>query len=74
MDDPGVLHLEPSDFIFVHNRLLHSQFVDVSSLSDSMVVYECCPGYMKLEGMRGCPAGEGLNPETPCGPRPLLST
>lgn len=23
----------------------------------SMVVYECCPGYMKLEGMKGCPAG-----------------
>jgi len=22
----------------------------------TMVVYECCPGYMKLEGMRGCPA------------------
>lgn len=22
----------------------------------AMVVYECCPGYMKLEGMRGCPA------------------
>uniref|UniRef100_A0A4W5MES4 EMI domain-containing protein n=1 Tax=Hucho hucho TaxID=62062 RepID=A0A4W5MES4_9TELE len=23
----------------------------------AMVVYECCPGYMKLEGMQGCPAG-----------------
>ncbi|XP_077447618.1 periostin-like isoform X1 [Stigmatopora argus] len=22
----------------------------------AMVVYECCPGYMGLEGMRGCPA------------------
>ncbi|XP_029924609.1 periostin isoform X3 [Myripristis murdjan] len=22
----------------------------------AMVLYECCPGYMKLEGMRGCPA------------------
>ncbi|KAM9846831.1 periostin-like isoform 2-T2 [Aulostomus maculatus] len=22
----------------------------------AMVIYECCPGYMKLEGMRGCPA------------------
>lgn len=22
----------------------------------TMVVYECCPGYMMLEGMRGCPA------------------
>ncbi|KAM6907512.1 periostin-like [Xenentodon cancila] len=22
----------------------------------AVVVYECCPGYMKLEGMRGCPA------------------
>ncbi|XP_038860970.1 periostin-like isoform X1 [Salvelinus namaycush] len=22
----------------------------------AMVVYECCPGYMKLEGMKGCPA------------------
>ncbi|XP_028277746.1 periostin isoform X2 [Parambassis ranga] len=22
----------------------------------AMVVYECCPGYMKLEGLRGCPA------------------
>nr|XP_046186707.1 periostin-like [Oncorhynchus gorbuscha] len=22
----------------------------------TMVVYECCPGYMKLEGMKGCPA------------------
>ncbi|XP_063059480.1 periostin isoform X2 [Engraulis encrasicolus] len=22
----------------------------------TMVLYECCPGYMKLEGMRGCPA------------------
>nr|XP_015817112.2 periostin [Nothobranchius furzeri] len=22
----------------------------------ALVVYECCPGYMKLEGMRGCPA------------------
>ncbi|XP_070839139.1 periostin-like isoform X1 [Chaetodon trifascialis] len=21
-----------------------------------VVLYECCPGYMKLEGMRGCPA------------------
>lgn len=21
------------------------------------VLYECCPGYMKMEGMRGCPAG-----------------
>lgn len=21
------------------------------------VLYECCPGYMKLEGMHGCPAG-----------------
>ena len=21
------------------------------------VLYECCPGYMKLEGMKGCPAG-----------------
>lgn len=23
-----------------------------------MVLYECCPGYMKLEGKRGCPAGQ----------------
>uniref|UniRef100_A0A3B4BK17 FAS1 domain-containing protein n=1 Tax=Periophthalmus magnuspinnatus TaxID=409849 RepID=A0A3B4BK17_9GOBI len=23
---------------------------------DPMVVYECCPGYMELEGMKGCPA------------------
>ncbi|XP_062288865.1 periostin-like isoform X2 [Scomber scombrus] len=22
----------------------------------TMVLYECCPGYMKLEGMKGCPA------------------
>ncbi|XP_076606879.1 periostin-like isoform X1 [Chaetodon auriga] len=22
----------------------------------AVVLYECCPGYMKLEGMRGCPA------------------
>ncbi|KAJ0004566.1 hypothetical protein NQD34_010780 [Periophthalmus magnuspinnatus] len=22
----------------------------------AMVVYECCPGYMELEGMKGCPA------------------
>ncbi|XP_051904037.1 periostin-like isoform X2 [Hippocampus zosterae] len=22
----------------------------------AMVVYECCPGYMKMEGMKGCPA------------------
>uniref|UniRef100_A0A8C6MDE6 Periostin n=1 Tax=Nothobranchius furzeri TaxID=105023 RepID=A0A8C6MDE6_NOTFU len=22
----------------------------------ALIVYECCPGYMKLEGMRGCPA------------------
>ncbi|XP_068601285.1 periostin, osteoblast specific factor b [Brachionichthys hirsutus] len=22
----------------------------------AMVLYECCPGYMKLEGLRGCPA------------------
>ncbi|XP_049895902.1 periostin isoform X2 [Epinephelus moara] len=22
----------------------------------TMVLYECCPGYIKLEGMRGCPA------------------
>ncbi|XP_057177052.1 periostin isoform X2 [Triplophysa rosa] len=22
----------------------------------AMVLYECCPGYMKLDGMRGCPA------------------
>ncbi|XP_037604666.1 periostin-like isoform X1 [Sebastes umbrosus] len=22
----------------------------------TLVLYECCPGYMKLEGMRGCPA------------------
>ncbi|XP_041725169.2 periostin isoform X1 [Coregonus clupeaformis] len=22
----------------------------------TVVVYECCPGYMKLEGMQGCPA------------------
>uniref|UniRef100_UPI003AAF0208 periostin-like isoform X2 n=1 Tax=Centroberyx gerrardi TaxID=166262 RepID=UPI003AAF0208 len=22
----------------------------------AMVLYECCPGYMKLEGMKGCPA------------------
>ncbi|XP_068173301.1 periostin, osteoblast specific factor b isoform X2 [Antennarius striatus] len=22
----------------------------------AMVLYECCPGYMKMEGMRGCPA------------------
>ncbi|XP_057676596.1 periostin-like isoform X2 [Corythoichthys intestinalis] len=22
----------------------------------AMVVYECCPGYMSLEGMKGCPA------------------
>ncbi|XP_061659165.1 periostin-like isoform X2 [Syngnathoides biaculeatus] len=22
----------------------------------AMVVYECCPGYMRLEGMKGCPA------------------
>lgn len=21
------------------------------------VLYECCPGYMKLEAMPGCPAG-----------------
>jgi len=21
------------------------------------VLYECCPGYMKMEGMHGCPAG-----------------
>lgn len=21
------------------------------------VLYECCPGYMKLDGLRGCPAG-----------------
>lgn len=24
----------------------------------SLVLYECCPGYIKLEGMRGCPAGK----------------
>ncbi|XP_061659167.1 periostin-like isoform X4 [Syngnathoides biaculeatus] len=24
--------------------------------TNSMVVYECCPGYMRLEGMKGCPA------------------
>lgn len=22
-----------------------------------MILYECCPGYMKLDGKRGCPAG-----------------
>ncbi|XP_069576801.1 periostin isoform X2 [Brachyistius frenatus] len=22
----------------------------------ALVLYECCPGYMKMEGMRGCPA------------------
>ncbi|KAG1928460.1 periostin [Pimephales promelas] len=22
----------------------------------AMILYECCPGYMKLDGMRGCPA------------------
>uniref|UniRef100_A0A3Q2ZAI8 Periostin n=1 Tax=Hippocampus comes TaxID=109280 RepID=A0A3Q2ZAI8_HIPCM len=22
----------------------------------AMVVYECCPGYMRMEGMKGCPA------------------
>ena len=21
------------------------------------VLYECCPGYMRMEGMKGCPAG-----------------
>uniref|UniRef100_A0A673XWL4 Periostin-like n=1 Tax=Salmo trutta TaxID=8032 RepID=A0A673XWL4_SALTR len=28
----------------------------VSCVFSRMVVYECCPGYMKLEGMKGCPA------------------
>ena len=23
----------------------------------STVLYECCPGYMRMEGMKGCPAG-----------------
>lgn len=22
------------------------------------VLYECCPGYMRMEGMKGCPAGK----------------
>lgn len=30
------------------------------------VLYECCPGYMKLEGMHGCPAGM-LHKEQQCG-------
>lgn len=24
------------------------------------VLYECCPGYMRMEGMKGCPAGKIL--------------
>lgn len=35
-------------------------------LFDSLVVYECCPGYMKLEGMRGCPAGTRGHPIINC--------
>ena len=30
------------------------------------VLYECCPGYMKLEGMHGCPAGI-LHKKQQCG-------
>uniref|UniRef100_A0A8C8A2D0 Periostin n=1 Tax=Oryzias sinensis TaxID=183150 RepID=A0A8C8A2D0_9TELE len=26
------------------------------------VLYECCPGYIKLDGMRGCPAGTSFTP------------
>uniref|UniRef100_A0A665VE75 Periostin, osteoblast specific factor a n=1 Tax=Echeneis naucrates TaxID=173247 RepID=A0A665VE75_ECHNA len=26
------------------------------SICGKKVIYECCPGYMKLEGMKGCPA------------------
>uniref|UniRef100_A0AAR2LM10 FAS1 domain-containing protein n=1 Tax=Pygocentrus nattereri TaxID=42514 RepID=A0AAR2LM10_PYGNA len=31
-------------------------FSTLLRLSDLVVLYECCPGYMKLEGMLGCPA------------------
>ena len=30
------------------------------SISHRTVLYECCPGYMKMDGMRGCPAGTNL--------------
>lgn len=35
-------------------------------LFQSLVLYECCPGYMKLEGMRGCPAGRWQHFTIPC--------
>jgi len=30
------------------------------SVPHRTVLYECCPGYMKMDGMRGCPAGTSL--------------
>lgn len=29
-------------------------------LGSRAVLYECCPGYMAMEGAQGCPAGEWL--------------
>lgn len=38
----------------------------VTAVFHRTVLYECCPGYMKLEGMHGCPAGM-LHKEQQCG-------
>lgn len=27
-----------------------------------VISYECCPGYEKVPGEKGCPAGEGARP------------
>lgn len=39
------------------NQLHKTLFFPPPFVFDSVVLYECCPGYIKLEGMRGCPAG-----------------
>ena len=37
--------------------------VRVVSVPGRDVVYECCPGYMKMDGLRGCPAGTTSPPQ-----------
>lgn len=55
------------NIFYSHQRQLSSQQHHLNMMYISlifwlflcrMVLYECCPGYMKLEGKQGCPAGQ----------------
>ncbi|MGH0145635.1 UNVERIFIED_CONTAM: hypothetical protein FKN15_006213 [Acipenser sinensis] len=45
--------LDQADSSAYDKILTHSR---IRAKNEGTVLYECCPGYMKLEGMRGCPA------------------